>query len=124
MFANVYLNRLDHFAKDFLRIGRYVRYVDDIAVFGGSKSELWKHFEDIRDFSHRKLGLTIHPGKVSVFPKTRGIDFLGYRIWPYRTLPRKRTQKKIRDAIAIADARTLPSYYGIVKHSDSHIVVP
>jgi len=28
-FANIYLDALDHFVKERLRIGRYLRYVDD-----------------------------------------------------------------------------------------------
>jgi hypothetical protein len=122
LFANVYLNRLDHFAKDFLRTKRYVRYVDDVVVFGASKGELFETFRKIREFSESELGLTVHPEKVSVTPKRLGIDFLGYRIEPYRTLPRKRTQAKIRHALDRGDARVLPSYYGILKPTDSHLL--
>ncbi len=122
LFANVYLNRLDHFAKDFLGVKRYVRYVDDVVAFGKSKDELFETFRRIRDFSEKELGLTIHPNKVSVTPKRLGIDFLGYRIEPYRVLPRKRTQRKIRHALQCGDARVLPSYYGMLKPSDSHLL--
>ena len=39
-FANVYLNPLDHFVKDRLRAGGYVRYVDDLLVFAHEKRQL------------------------------------------------------------------------------------
>ena len=35
----------------------------------------------------------------TIFPKTNGLDFLGYRIWDYKKLVRKSTQKGLRKAI-------------------------
>lgn len=32
-FANVYLNDFDHFVKEELRCNKYLRYVDDLALF-------------------------------------------------------------------------------------------
>jgi hypothetical protein len=39
--ANVYLNSFDHFVMRRLRPGGYLRYVDDVLLFGRSKTELW-----------------------------------------------------------------------------------
>lgn len=36
--ANVLLDRVDHLVKDQLRVGRYLRYVDDLAAFGDDKA--------------------------------------------------------------------------------------
>jgi len=35
-FANVYLNKIDHWAKEVLRLKCYYRYCDDIVIFGNS----------------------------------------------------------------------------------------
>ena len=39
-FANVYLDPLDHFVRDRLGVGGYVRYVDDFLVFADDKNQL------------------------------------------------------------------------------------
>lgn len=39
-FSNVYLDPLDHFVKEKLRLKGYVRYVDDFLLFANDKSEL------------------------------------------------------------------------------------
>ena len=36
-FANLYLDRLDHFIKERLRCRAYLRYVDDFVLFADSK---------------------------------------------------------------------------------------
>lgn len=38
--ANWYLESLDHFIKETLHIKYYVRYMDDMALFGANKREL------------------------------------------------------------------------------------
>jgi retron-type reverse transcriptase len=38
--ANVYLDPLDHFVQEQLKIGKYLRYVDDFTLFGDDKAEL------------------------------------------------------------------------------------
>ncbi len=42
MFANIYLNELDHFAKEVLCIKYYVRYMDDFIVLHHNKACLWQ----------------------------------------------------------------------------------
>jgi len=39
-FANVYLNPLDHFVKEDLRVRAFARYCDDLVVFGRSREHL------------------------------------------------------------------------------------
>ena len=41
-FANVLLDAIDHFIKEELQVPGYVRYADDLVLFGESKSQLWK----------------------------------------------------------------------------------
>lgn len=41
-FANIYLDGLDHYVKEHLHCRAYIRYVDDITVFGDDKQKLWK----------------------------------------------------------------------------------
>ncbi len=39
-FANIYLNGLDHFVKEQLRASKYLRYVDDFALFADDRNFL------------------------------------------------------------------------------------
>ena len=89
-FANVYLNQMDHFIKEVLRVKYYIRYMDDFCVFSDSKKYLWKVKEKIEDFL-QGLRLSLNYGRVRVFPVDVGVEFLGYRIWPSHIKVRKKT---------------------------------
>ena len=91
-FGNLYLNELDVFVKHTLRVHPYIRYSDDFILFSNDKSELHNCLIEIRNFLDIKLKLKLSKG--SVFPVSRGIDFLGYRHFPDYVLLRKRTVKK------------------------------
>jgi len=65
-FANVYLDPLDHFVREELRPGDYVRYADDFLLFGTDRRELDAMRAEIERFLVR-LRLLIHPGKSRVY---------------------------------------------------------
>jgi retron-type reverse transcriptase len=79
-FANVYLDPLDHFVKDRLRLPGYVRYVDDFLVFADDKHQLAGVRHNLSHFLER-LRLRLHPTKSTIFPTSQGIAFLGYRVF-------------------------------------------
>ncbi|MBW2599340.1 MAG: group II intron reverse transcriptase domain-containing protein [Deltaproteobacteria bacterium] len=95
LFANIYLDRLDHFIKDELGIKFYTRYMDDWIIFCDTKKQLWSILDLATDFLTFELGLRLNP-KTSAFPAGRGVDFCGYRIWTTHLLPRKRNVKRAR----------------------------
>lgn len=77
-FANLYLEKLDHYIKESLRVKYYVRYIDDLVLFGGNKKELHKARKSIGNFLDAELGLKLK-GNWQVFKTaSRGVDFLGY----------------------------------------------
>lgn len=78
--ANVYLNPIDHFVKRELRCPGYVRYVDDLLLFGDAKACLWRS-RALLEERLACLRLTIHRGS-HPRPVTEGIPFLGFRIFP------------------------------------------
>jgi len=92
-FGNVYLNELDHYIKEILRAGCYLRYMDDFAVFSDKKSYLWDVKKNIRNFLEG-LRLSLNPAKENVFPVNTGVEFLGFRIFPTHRLVRKSTVYK------------------------------
>jgi retron-type reverse transcriptase len=80
-FANVYLDPLDHFVKQELRLPGYIRYVDDFVAFAPSKQALVRARVAVADFL-AGLRLRLHPTKNAIFPVRQGIRFVGYRVWP------------------------------------------
>jgi retron-type reverse transcriptase len=88
--ANCYLNPFDHFVKRELRCEGYVRYVDDLLLFGGTKRELWDWKAAIVERLGR-LRLTIHEARAQARPVTEGIPFLGFVVYPERRRLKSRT---------------------------------
>lgn len=132
LWANVYLDQLDHFVKEVLRVPFYVRYMDDFIIIDGDKAKLRYLKREIEDFLDAKLSLRLN-GKTSIFPVSHGVDFLGYRIWKDHKLLRKRSTKRIRRALKkfkrdyrdgkITSERinaTIQSWLGHAKHADSY----
>jgi len=95
--ANVMLDPLDHFVNETLRIGAYVRYCDDFALFADSKAVLREARQRITAFL-QSLRLVPHPRKCHIFPARRGSPFLGYRVLRThrRLLPEKITPLRRR----------------------------
>lgn len=81
-FANLYLDQLDHFVKEDLRVSRYVRYMDDFLCFADSKSELHGIYGEVRAFLREQLSLELKDNKCYVAPVSQGIPFLGMRVFP------------------------------------------
>lgn len=94
LFANVYLNELDHFVKRELHEKYYLRYMDDFLILGMDKKHLYEDKERIRTFLHDCLGLELHPKKAEIFPIDRGLGFLGYVLSDGTRRLRKSTVKR------------------------------
>ncbi|MBP0020201.1 MAG: RNA-directed DNA polymerase [Cyanobacteria bacterium SBLK] len=82
-FANVYLDRFDHFIKEKLQAKKYLRYVDDFALFSDDREFLVDAREAIVDYL-ATLRLQLHPVKSQLFETEYGASFLGFRVLPDR----------------------------------------
>lgn len=80
-FANTYLNGFDHFVKEQLKILKYVRYVDDFALFSDDRKLLAEARLAIEEYLAQQLRLKIHPIKSQLFETKIGASFLGFRIF-------------------------------------------
>jgi RNA-directed DNA polymerase len=108
--GNLYLDGLDHFVRRTLRCEGYVRYVDDLLLFGDDRAALWRWRGEASAFLER-LRLRFHPG-AQVRPVTEGIPFLGFVVYPHR-LPLKARrvvafQRRLRARKAEVAAGWLP----------------
>ncbi len=94
-FANVYLNELDQFVKYKLKAKYYLRYVDDFVILHPSKQQLEYYKAEIAQLLNKELKLSLHPDKCKIFSLYRGVNLLGFRVFYYFTLLRKRNINKL-----------------------------
>lgn len=73
--AIFYLNDLDRYIKEVLKIKYYVRYQDDFLLFHPSKDYLKECLEKIREFLAKEK-LTLN-SKTRIFKSTNNYSFLG-----------------------------------------------
>lgn len=89
--AIFYLNDLDHYIKEVLKIKYYVRYQDDFLLFHQSKEYLKYCFEQIKIFL-KKEKLTLNP-KSRIFSSNNNFIYLGRnkkgKYARYRSVTRK-----------------------------------
>ena len=95
LFANIYLNELDHFIKDRLRVHWYARYMDDFFILHHDRTYLAKLRDMIREYLHTELQLSLHPKKLTIKNTSTGVPFVGYRIFYDHVLVRGNTLRRI-----------------------------
>ena len=137
-FANWYLTELDHYIKEELGAKYYVRYMDDMIIFGSNKRKLHKMREQIEAYLNEKLGLQMKENwQIYLFDyidkegnhRGRDLDFMGFRFYRDRTTLRKSIMlKAVRKAkrlgrkarITIHDCRQMLSYLGWLDCTDTY----
>jgi RNA-directed DNA polymerase len=92
-FANFYLDPLDRFVKETLRIKGYVRYMDDFSLWHSSRRELKNIRHEVVAFASDSLGLTLK-GEPYLNRTRHGMDFLGMRVSPDAVRLNRRSKKR------------------------------
>lgn len=77
LWANRYLDPVDHVVKDRLRHRAYLRYMDDMLLFGDDRSALEATARRV-EAECKALRLRLHAWDVQ--PTSNGVGFVGYRI--------------------------------------------
>lgn len=130
LFANVYLDPLDHFAKEGLHTRWYIRYMDDFVMLSRDKQQVRDWCDATAQFLSQ-CGLRLNP-KTAILRAAHGIPFVGYRIWPcYRRIRQstlRRIRRRLRDlqgqyasqqVDATALAKSLQSWAAHLAHADT-----
>lgn len=125
IFANVYAGGVDRHLQQDLGERHWYRYMDDIVVLGRSPEHLRKVRASIENLSRERLGLRF--SKWSIQPVGRGVNFVGYRIWPTHKLLRRdsvtRARRKIKAYRAGGDhlrlEKFLAAWTGHARWADS-----
>jgi hypothetical protein len=97
--GNVYLNELDQFIKRTLKCRYYLRYVDDMVLLARDRELLAKWARAIASFLHERLKLELRCEMTKPFSVGNGIDFVGWKTWWNRRLPRWRTLGNLRNRV-------------------------
>ena len=93
-FANHYLAGLDHHVKESLRGHGYVRYMDDMVLWGGSSRELLTWDGAVRRFCNERLGLELKPPCINC--SDAGLPFLGFVVLPGQLRLSSRSCRRVR----------------------------
>jgi len=99
LFGNVYMNEFDHFIKKELGIKHYGRYVDDFVIIHPDKDYLKFILPAINEYLETNLHLEMHPKKIYLQHFSKGVQFLGTIIKPYRIYIASRTKGNFYQAI-------------------------
>lgn len=134
-FANIYLDKLDKYIKEYLKVKYYIRYMDDFVMLINEKDECIHLKKKISEFLNEYLHLELN-SKSRYYPNKMGINFCGYRIYETHMLVRHRSKKKMRKNIKVWNKlynenklnvdkliRSLNSWLGHVKHANSYNLV-
>ena len=126
-FANIYLNKLDQYAKRTLGVRYYGRYVDDIVLMHPDPSVLGSFYCALNEFCNKNLLLTFHPQKTYLNKIEYGVDFLGYIIKPYSCYIRNRVMSHIISRLEDTQfhknsnvVSSVNSYLGMLKHVNGY----
>ena len=126
LFANLYGNEIDRLIHFDLGHRSWARYMDDIVILGFDLGRMRESFAAIEQHAKTALKLTISKWNASAV--TRGVNFLGYRIWPTHKLLRKssviRAKRKIKRYVESGNTdaldKFLASWSGHARWADTH----
>ena len=93
-FANLYLDPFDHYVKDELGEKNYLRYMDDMLLFGGSRDEMHRLKMLAESFLNDELHLTLKERATILSPVDEGLPFLGLMIYPNLIRVRQTNKKR------------------------------
>lgn len=133
LFANIYLNQLDTFIKQELKVKYYFRYMDDFILLDGSKEHLQQLRTKIEIFLKEELKLTLHPNKQHIMVIKNGVNWLGYNVYPtnykrvaernvlrFRERLKQLNSKYIRNEITLPEAQQIiASWFALSKHANT-----
>lgn len=116
LFANVFLNELDQYAKRVLHLPHYLRYCDDFVILSRDKKALEEVLPKLRQFLETRLLLSLHPGKIILQKVHQGADFLGFVCFPHFRILRAKTRRRMLRRV---NEKNLTSYQGLIARTRS-----
>lgn len=132
LFANIYLNEVDQYAKHELKLHYYIRYMDDIIILEQDKKHLAAIKEELESFLHERLRLNLN-NKTAIRKVKAGIEFVGFRIHSTHRKLKKKSLRKMKSRLLYLSKQyrmgrvtlekirsSVMSYFGVMKHFNSY----
>jgi hypothetical protein len=129
-FANHYLSFADRYALEELRIPAYVRYMDDMLMWGDDGGELMEKGMRFEAFVQDGFRLSLKPFVLNRVE--HGLPALGFMVYPQRIRLNRRSRERFAGKMAeytmlleqgameeAEFARRVLALYGFVSHADS-----
>jgi retron-type reverse transcriptase len=129
LFANIYGTIIDEWLLHEAKNKHFFRYMDDIVILGKSQKEMRALQVKMQKFCMDEMGMWF--SKWSVSSASKGVNFLGYRIWPTHKLMRRQSvttaKRKIKRFVEKGETealkRFLASWLGHAKWADSRNLI-
>ena len=127
-FANLLLQPIDYRIKQVLGAKYYIRYMDDMIVFGRNKKQLHRITRDV-SAQLSDLGLKLKDNWQIFQPETRPVDFMGFRFHREKITLRRslmlRITRRCRKVLkkhnpGPHESSSVLSYMGWIKYSNSY----
>lgn len=129
-----YLRDFDHYLKENCYAPHYMRYVDDIVIYGASKRKLWRTYAEIVSYLGKNNLLLNRKTALFRFVYTkngkeygRDLDFMGFRFCRDRVILRRSIYMKMcrkarrisrKEKPTLYELRQMLSYLGWIKACD------
>lgn len=113
LWANRFLDPVDHLVKDALRLRGYLRYMDDMLLFHDDRATLERIARRV-EARCLELRLRLHPWQVQ--PTRAGVGFVGFRFTPHQARVRRsgvaRAERRLAGLVAgMREGRVTPERY-------------
>jgi len=116
-----FLDGLDHFVKRELKVGGYLRYQDDMVLFGDDPGLLAAQRAAVVDWLDRERNLVLKAGCGEVLSTSQPRVFLGYRVSRAGVSPGRKLRRDFRRRVRAAAergpealVRTMRAYRGML----------
>jgi len=121
LLVNIYMNEFDQFVKHRLKTRHYVRYADDFVFLSHDCDQLVRLLPKIGEVLSSKLGLKLHPMKVSISTLASGVDFLGWvHFADHRVLRAATKRRMLKHIVEHPTSETVQSYRGLLSHGNAN----
>lgn len=130
--ANWYLQGLDRYIKQELKAKYYIRYMDDMVIFGSNKRKLHKMRIRIDGYLSA-IGLQMKENwqlkRFDYNGRGKDLDFMGFRFFRNRTILRKKVMHKMtrrarriwkKEKPTIYDCKQMMSALGLLRATDTY----
>ena len=101
--ANVYLDKLDHYALEDLSIRYYIRYMDDFVIFDNDKEKLKEYRDNLTQFVSRELLLKVKDRATIIQRRENGLGLLGYRVFPGLLRVKNKNIKRLKQKVFLRE---------------------